>query len=680
MKKIQARQIYESSAVELDETLPMDFILVTDDGVETPYTKEFAVLNHFLWEFNRRYPELPLLAKHTLAAVMNGNDFNPSTVRVACSNLLEHLCEECGPRTELDIEDATLLIQQIFQRINNEIEYFAERSVATVDILDFIQIQTDPEVKRINEGVTRNNNTILAGYGEVNRYLMSDPKFKMNNVVDQIRSKLANPNQLSQCISNRGYGTETTGSIFENPIMSSFTEGMYKPFDLFAVSRDAATAAYNSEDPLKMSEWFARTLQLVGMNVTGLAREDCGSTKYASRVIRGVQHDEDGKLIYHGDVKFMVGKIYTLDPVNPEWRVIKGNEVFLVGQRIYWRSSIYCNYRDPHKVCEVCYGKLSVNVSRHASLGHLCCATMSRQTTQATLGTKHLVNSSSANRLVVNPSAGKFFRIGGSKNSYALKPDWAGAEISLKIKRDDAPGLTDIFDATDEDALHPLRVSHVDKIYVGFNEQGDRYSEEVSLAFENKSTVMTLELLQYLKQYGWESDRQGFFIINLKDWDFSKPLFKLPETIYSHSDHSKQVRSLIESSSKELKKRHAKGSPERLLHELFDLVNSKLDVNIAALEVIVYAYMVPEPGKYGMARGAPDPVLDTAANIIQRRSLSNAYAYQELSSFILSPISFKSEGRPDSIFDVFFVPDQALRARQDKNSLANFKLTGITGI
>jgi len=677
MKKIHAREIFMLSPHEIDDTVPEEFILVTDEGEETPFNRRMAVVNSYLWEMNRQYPELQLLAKHTIAAVLGGKDFSPKTMHDGFSNLLEYLCEDYGPRTQADMEKATLLIYESIHRMNNEMEDFAEESVGTVDLLDFLEIQTDPEVRRLNEESTTNNNDIVERYSKIQEYLLKNPKFRMNNVVDQIRASLVNMNQLSQCISNRGYGTETTGKIFEVPIMSSFTEGMYKPYDLFAVSRDAAKAAYNSEEPLKMSEWFARTLQLVGMGVTGLAREDCGSKQYASRVISGPKFDEEGKMVYGGDVKYMVGKIYTLDPENPEWRVIKGNEVFLIGQRIYWRSAIYCEHRDPHKVCEVCFGKLSANVSRHASLGHLCCATMSRQTTQATLSTKHLVNSTSANKLVMSATAIKFFEVGEGKNSYMLKRAWEKANITISVKRDDAPGLTDIFDMSSEDEIRPLRVSYIEKILIGFDEAGDRFVEEVTLSFENKNAVMTMELLEYLRKNGWESDRKGFFIIDMKDWDFSLPVFKLPEMEYSYSDHSKQVRSMIESSTKEIKRRHAKGSPERLLHELFDLVNSKLNVNIAALEVIVYAYMVPEPGKYGMARGAPDPVLDTAANIIQRRSLSNAYAYQELSSFILSPVSFKKEGRPDSIFDVFFCPEEALKARKNRHSLTTFTLSGI---
>lgn len=675
MTKIDARSIYRLSAQEIDETLPADFTLVTDDGVETPFTRELAVVNHYLWEFNRRYPEMKLLSQHTLVAILKGGDYNPDTIRDGCSVLLEYLCEECGPRTDRDIEGMTLMIQEIHQRVNNEMELYAECSLSTIDILDFHQIQTHPEIRKINEGASSNNNDILDRYRQINEFVMGNDEFRWNNVADQIRAKLANANQLSQCLSNRGYGSETSGKIFENPIMSSFTEGMYRPFDLFAVSRDAGTAAYNSEDPLKMSEWFARTMQLVGMNVTGLAREDCGSKRYTSRVIRGPKFDEDGKKLYDGDIKFLVGKAYTLDPENPEWREIRGNEVFLVGQKLYFRSSIYCNYRDPHKVCEACFGKLSVNVKRNASLGHLCCATMSRQTTQATLSTKHLVNSASASRLIISAATGRFFKIGNDRNSYALKPEWANANVTIKIKRDDAPGLTDIFDASENDALQPMRVSYVDKILIAFDEGKDRYTERVSMMFENKNAVLTLEMLHYLKEHGWDSDLNGFFIIDMSKWDFTKPVFKLPEMQYSHSDHAMQVRSMIESSAEELKKRHASGSPERLLWDLFDLVNSKLNVNMAALEVIVYAYMVPEPGKYGMARGAADPVLDTASNIITRRSLSNAYAYQELSSFILSPTSFKAEGRPDSILDVFFMPQDALRAREDKFSLTNFTLS-----
>jgi hypothetical protein len=101
---------------------------------------------------------------------------------------------------------------------------------------------------------------------------------------------------------------------------------------------------------------------------------------------------------------------------------------------------------------------------------------------------------------------------------------------------------------------------------------------------------------------------------------------------------------------------------------LFELVNSKLNVNIALLEVIIYAAMVKNAaeGDYGLARNSPNRTLGVSKQTLVNRSLSAAYAYEKQTMTLSDPASFFNKNRPDSIFDVFVAPRETVMFYKDK--------------
>jgi hypothetical protein len=125
---------------------------------------------------------------------------------------------------------------------------------------------------------------------------------------------------------------------------------------------------------------------------------------------------------------------------------------------------------------------------------------------------------------------------------------------------------------------------------------------------------------------------------------------------YSYSDHSHQIAKLIESSMKSISDRSTPHSPVSTLQELFSLVNAKLTVNIAALEVLIYATMIPAKDTYGLARNCRGAVLGISDLVIKNRSMAAAYAYEDQSVSLTSPRSFFSEGRVDGPLDAMISP------------------------
>lgn len=123
------------------------------------------------------------------------------------------------------------------------------------------------------------------------------------------------------------------------------------------------------------------------------------------------------------------------------------------------------------------------------------------------------------------------------------------------------------------------------------------------------------------------------------------------------------IASIIESRVKELTERDKSSTPSVTLAELFDLVNSKLNVNLAVLEVILYAAMIVSAEKedYRLPKPWTDKGLGITSLTIPKRSESAAMAYEYHRQVIVSPASFFNDFRESHPMDVFMAPYEVVK-------------------
>jgi hypothetical protein len=339
----------------------------------------------------------------------------------------------------------------------------------------------------------------------------NEKDLKNNSLVKAVRSKMVNSNQVAQCVAVRGFLTEVDGTILPTPILSNYTRGLNSLYDLVAESRSAAKSYYFSESPLQDSEYFARRLQILCMTVEKIHYEDCGSTDYVNWLVNPPTFDDNGKMVYPGDLKFMLGKYY-LNESTGKLDVITHDDSSFYGKVIKMRSSLTCKHHDKHGVCEVCFGKLAKNVSRFANIGHLSCATMTQQTSQSVLSTKHLDASSVSANIVLNSVSTNYFILNQSKNSYILKPSLAKKTVKIVINRDEAPGLTDILAVESVDNINPIRISSLTSIEISVEDEKGIDGDILYVNQENRKAVFTIDFLKYLKNFRWTTDSKNNFL------------------------------------------------------------------------------------------------------------------------------------------------------------------------
>jgi hypothetical protein len=669
MDKLIARDFLKGSNNSIKD-LPGIFILVFDDGEEVESSDNELIYSNYFWDIHREYPNTPLLARHHVLSVLKGKPLADNTHMNLLSNIYLDVVTVYSLHLPIEKERLLDLIYIVTNNIHNEVAKLAEEYVTSIDILDFIEIVEYPIIKEAISKTLPNNESITNTHELIQNAIDNDVGLSRNPLVKAIKSKMVKSNQALQCVGVRGFTTEVDGSILPSPIMSNFTRGLKKLYDFIAESRSAAKSLYFAEAPLQDAEYFARRLQLITMVVENISYKDCGSNEYLTWRITGPVIDDNGTVTYVGDQPFMIGKYY-LDEETNTLKVITHDDPALYGKIVKIRTVLYCKSEDPHSVCEVCFGTLSKNVSRFANLGHLSSATMTKQTTQSVLSNKHFAASSVSSDIVLNELTSKVFNTNKEKNAYLLIRDLKNKGVKITINGDDAPGLVDILNIDSIDAINPIRLSSIELIEVTYNAKKGTQIEPLTLNIsqDNRRALMTKEFLDYLKVYRWETNNKNNFVFDLTNWDFSLPIFKLPEMEYSFSDHSHQIAKVIESNMKNITERAKPHSPIATLQELLTLVNSKLNVNMAVLEVIVYANMLSGSDCYELARGADNPILGIANLVIKNRSLSAAYAYQYQTDTLTSPRSFFKLDRPDSVFDVFIEPDKVVKEYNKPRSL-----------
>lgn len=659
MAKFHVRDIIGMPDEAVESSLPEKHIVVFDDGEEFEAFRNETIYSYYFWKIFRPYMNTRILTKHHVKKVLKGSNVSTDTHLKLCTAIFRSIVEDNGLLLPVQKEP---LLESIYKTISDamtRLSILTEDCVTSIDILDFVNITNHPKVVEIRDMAIKNPKAIALAYDETIRLIDTEPEFRENGLAKAMRARMARPNQVNQCVMLRGYPTEVDGAIFKKPINSNYTLGLTSLYDYTADSRTAAKSHYYSDTALQDSEYMARKFQLFTTTIESIAFEDCHSDHLVTWIPEGKRYDSEGAVIYPGDLPLMAGKYY-LEEGATEYKWIEGNEDHLIGKKIRIRTSLYCKHPDPHKVCHVCAGKLSENISRFSNIGHLGGVMTTKDLTQSILSIKHVNTSSTSVKIMLADHERKFMNTGVAGTGFYLNKELKRLKPKLTIVGKEAMGLIDLEMLDDIDSMSLQRISETTTAELSIDIGGRQVPNVLNLKQRNKPSMMSRELLVYLKKHGWTVDEQNNFVFDFAKWNYDDPLFLMPNKEESFVDLATAVDVLVRSNQKALQKRLIKDAPSVLLQELFRLINSKLQINIFNLEIVVYALMVEKYGSYALARGSDEPVLGIADPLIFNRSLGPAMAYQHQNETLTNPCSFFQGRRPDNPMDVFLAPKEVV--------------------
>ena len=671
IKAIPVRELLKFNPLHILDTMSGIHYIMFDDKTVSPINTSEIVVSRYFWELFKQY-NIPITSKYKISEYYTNGMFTGKTHVKFLSTLWKELIEAYTVNGNYSEEVINKIQYEMFrlsfmflEYIYSELSYRLYDNSSSINIVDLLEIQLVKELMDSMDEVTKTMSmaSVEKSYDVLDK-VVREERFRNNQVAKAYISGMVNNNQMKQVLGPRGFVTELDSSIFKYPIASSFTLGLRNLYEMGADSRSGAKALYLSNKAIQDSEYFGRELQLATMTVEQLVMGDCGSTDYLNWYVKP-KEEYAGVTVYKGDLMNLEGKWYLNEETNQLEKIDK-KMTHLSGKTIKIRSAIKCKLSDKRHICSKCFGELSYAIPKHFNLGHTCSTEINSKISQSILSTKHLATSATSGSIQLDDVAKKFFSV-KDKNGYVFKTGILTGKnkISLVITQDECFGLKDIMLNKDIHAIDPGSVSVINNITMKVeNTRGTEYTL-IPVRLGNRYGVLEPKFLKYIIDNGFETDDYGNFIISLNKWTSVSPILRLPEVEFSFLALSKDTKDMFKSMTVN-KDGFSNESPDTLLSKVFRLVNSKLDINIALFEVVVYAFTVYDikNGNYDLGRNSPDVQLANLLTIIDRRSAGASYGYDNLSGKILTPALFSSVNKCDHRLDVLFAPNEILKHRR----------------
>lgn len=662
MRRISARYLLNIPAAELWDNITGEFILVFDDGTEMKTNAVETCYSSYVWDFHRTYPKTPLLPDHHYRGVARGKRLS---IGLDLQLLGESMmCVYDTYRFETvrpSRDDLWSLCYEIHNNQYCDIIKHADEYVGTIDILHFHEAMDHPEIYAANQAVQRGEISIKEVYEIINKVFKKD--LSDNPLVGEFRSKLLKETQVHQNIGPRGKPTDMNSRIFGTPILRGYVEGLRSIHDSAIEMRSAARSSYYAAEALRMSEYFSRKLQFVSQNVCNIHQEcDCGSTQYLEWTIRPEKRNDEGDITRTADLELLRGK-YFLNQATGKLDIILPDMVHLIGQTVQLRSTLHCAHPDPAGVCSTCFGDLAFNVPPNANIGQWCATNMAEQATQALLSAKHLDRSSSLERIHIDEKFRQYLIGGQDNSSYCLSKEIEDKDVYIELLKTQIESLNDIRKVEDVAEHPPEHYSELNVINLTVVDGIRSIPVGIPVGIQgSRNASLSHEMLNYIREHGMktlQSDRsEDRYSVDMADWNWDDPILVMPAKHFNNSDHVDQVARMLESRVAEMRKRSVLVSADKMIVDLFDYVNWKLNVNLAPLEVILYATTVVsvENNDYSLPKPWTTSQPSVLSVTMKGRSLSVLMAFEKQYEALHDPTSFLFTNRFNHVFDGIYTP------------------------
>jgi hypothetical protein len=550
------------------------------------------------------------------------------------------------------------LLYEISNKIHNLIAGSKMSAyVTTFSVLDLIGVMDHPRIKESYMDLKPTDQIqttrIEDTYSVIEDVIKNDPEMNKNFLAFAVRCKLVDMAQAKQMVGPRGRPTDSDNFVFtKTPILRSFTHGLIELVDSLTESRSGAKAQWYQKTPMEKSEYLNRTVQLLAMTLANLHMTDCGTKGFIYMTVnkdkpdsllgmRMIQEDGVQKYLKPSDIKQLHGKTIKL------------------------RSILKCQHPDPEGVCAACYGALALSIPAGTNIGYTSSSTVLGAVGQDLLSTKHLVVSADGAETSFGDDAGKWFMSSGDGNSFLLSSLFRKDKINFIIPSATC-NLLDILHVENVNVLQKNLITQFSSlIFEKILPTGTVEYHEHQLNLNNNSAYLTFEALNHIKTHGFTLGTNSDYVVSLENWDYSLPFFEIPNKQYSTIDFMLSLTRAITGATTVGSKDNKRGSrivdyntPEEALVFLFNLINSRLDVSLSHVSVIIYVLMCADPENKDFSlprKGAPNKLVPFT-KVMRSRSMSAFLAYEKQYKPLTTPGMYIIKNRPPHPMDSIFIP------------------------
>lgn len=628
------------------------------------------------WDFLREYPLLPRTSKYVFKNKQYTDKTHLNFIGIFIKDVFEYYNygEIDSPfvvpsKGIVTIEELGELAYRVTERLNSLLVNITMAYTTTFSVIDIDQVLYHPKIKAANDEVKEiarkgsiAPNHIAECYAKIEDVLFNDSVFDKNAFVSAIRTGQANIGQIRQFIGPVGYRTDIESSIFSNPIVTSYAEGIRNPADKAKDSRSDSKSQYMNAKLLGQAEYRNRELQIVSLILGSINMDDCGSTDYLTWMVpRYTETDKKSCFDF-------VGLYYFDERSQRLKRIRKQDAIGLGGKRLKFRSPITCKHPNPHHVCRCCMGDTSANISAGDSVGQHCVTTLTKPIEQSVISNKHLDASSTITPFIPSPKDRNFIRVNNADLAIYLADRLENRKVKLIIQRSQCPNIADIDRVDNVKELNITQTSSLKTIEFEISYKNNFTENEiVTVAPRGRPSSLSHALLKYMKTHGWKLGERNLITIDLSEWDISKPLFMLPlqhrNKVVFFSDFISNIKKYGQAHVANLKKGLSfKESAVDILFSTYNLVSEEFHFNFALYGVVLKAYLVVKTDSDALFEnlslprpGIDEPTFGDFNTIMAYRSASQRLAWEEHSKAVKAIQLFMSENKANHPMDSIFV-------------------------
>lgn len=642
MIAINVRDILAISRKDIHDISEGPYQVTYEDGNVVTSRKKEIIFNRYVWELILAYPSTPIHVNCNVKTYVGETGFNGDTHIRVLEAVFKHVCIYNNIHYYKDKDYLCKLVYDIINWIFNEIVQTASAYVSGIDAIDFVNLVRSPEIVKIHSNVRSSPDSIERAYKEIKSYI-SGNNSSGNRFLKAYRSKAVNDNQANQCIGPIGIRSDLDRSVFNKPIMPGFISGLSSLYELLIESRTAAKSLNANDTHIRTSEYASRRIQLLAMSVTGVETQDCGSTDYFDMVVTKDILDN------------IHGKYYLTEEGKLDY--IRGDETHLIDKIIKFRTTFGCHTKDRQKICTTCLGKISENFKENSNLGYIMIAYLMEKMTQTILSTKHLTHSVKKFLIKLLQTASKYFYTDMENNLY-IKKDLNLKGLQLILPNSKLNKLVDVMNLSHTNiALN--KIGELELISIRDTKQKSPSNEVVDISYQDRHSIITKELLVYIKGSKLESDSRGNFVIPLDNWNKDEPIFSNPVKEKNIISFVNKIASMIETTKDKVY------DPYDKLNLVFNTVIDQFKCNLSVIEVMVYATTAYDAadGNYKLARNSPNPRCENKTTLFRHRNISQLLIFEEQNKEILgnAPIIFSNKHRMGHPSDVLFRPQDVVK-------------------
>jgi hypothetical protein len=246
---------------------------------------------------------------------------------------------------------------------------YLEEYALTMDGKDLIDLHHYEPFKALREMPGDTKIELDEIYKRGKEIIENDPNISDYPSIISTRLGATPVNGMLQLHTKRGYVTEINSMLFSRPIDDNYISGIYRPMDWLKDSRSGTKALASQKQQLEQSEYQGRRLRILGLNVKGIKKGDCGSREYIP------WHVVDKKVLQN-----LEGVWYK--DGSGESVILPGDE-HLIGKWVEIRNPQNCLHTE--HVCERCFGLLHLSHADDTNIGWACAAIWAEIISQGTL-------------------------------------------------------------------------------------------------------------------------------------------------------------------------------------------------------------------------------------------------------------------------------------------------------